>query len=119
MKTVVIADELDEQIRQLAGQTEDINAFVNNAVRERLERLAEQMLQKEIQAFEEMHPELYEKHRGQFVAIHQGKVIDSDPEFAALFTRVRAKLGATPVLIRPVTDSPTPTLRGPSRLHGN
>lgn len=39
---------------------------------------------------------LYER---QFVAVHEGKVIDYDPDRLALYLRVRKRLGKTPVLI--------------------
>ena len=41
----------------------------------------------ELTAFERLRPELLDNHRGQYVAIHGGRVIDSDPDEFALAAR--------------------------------
>jgi hypothetical protein len=38
-------------------------------------------------------------HRGKFIAIREGKVVDSDAEQRALILRTHARFGSTPVLI--------------------
>lgn len=42
-----------------------------------------------------------ERHRygGEFVAIHEGNVVDHDPDRRQLYLRVRQKWGTTPILI--------------------
>ena len=47
------------------------------------------------------------RYGGQFVAVHQGQVIDHDPDRLQLYRRVRRQLGDTPVLITPA-DKPHP-----------
>ncbi|GEM_PF-1655574 len=76
-------------------------------------------LQTEINAFKEQHSRLKEKYGGQFVAFYQGRLIDTDPTFEALFLRVQAKLGNRTVLIRQVTDSPDELyhFRSPRQVH--
>jgi hypothetical protein len=45
------------------------------------------------------------QYRGQFVAVHQGQVIDHDPDRLQLYRRVREQLGNIPVLITPARES--------------
>ena len=60
----------------------------------------------EIAAFETMHPDLHQKHLGQWVAIHNKKLIDFDEDGSALYQRVRTRYGKTSILIRQVTEKP-------------
>ena len=45
-------------------------------------------LTKEIDAFKSMHHELLKTHKGLFVAIHNGKIIDHDKERFTLVKRI-------------------------------
>jgi hypothetical protein len=106
-----LADQVHRITRSEGATVED---FVNQAVRERLEQLEDQKLKAEVQAFEGMHPQLVKKYLGQFVAVHEGQVVDADADFEALFLRLQESLGDVPVLIRPVSVEPTLELRAPS-----
>ncbi len=44
-------------------------------------------------------PDERARYRGKFVAVHDGQVIDHDPDQRTLYLRVRARFGHTPVLI--------------------
>jgi hypothetical protein len=97
-----------KQLRQVAVRVNsNINELANTALCDYLDRLAEQKITAESQAFEAMYPELAANYLGEFVAIHEGRVVDNDADFEALFLRVQARFEQTPVLIRQVTDSPT------------
>ena len=87
-----IADEKGTTPQQLAEQA--IRRFLRNEVR--------QILKRETDAFRAMHIELLRKHRGQFVAIHQGQVVDHDDDQLALFMRVDERYPDTPVLVKRV-----------------
>jgi len=114
MQTVTLEPELLTQVSQLVGESEmTLENFVNEAVRAQLERLTDEILEREIAAFENMYPLLRQTHFGQYVLIHNGQLMDSDPDFEPLFLRAQAKFGATPVLIRRVTQTVTPELRAP------
>ena len=63
----------------------------------------------EIAAYEALHEELVEKYLGQFVAIHQGSVVDHDPDRLALRQRLSATYPDVIVLVRQVK----PALPGP------
>jgi hypothetical protein len=56
-------------------------------------------------AFQRLLPELLKTHTGQFVAIHQEKLVDADPDRAALIQRIRA-LGYHSVYIQRVISGP-------------
>lgn len=53
-----------------------------------------------------MHAELAEKYLGQYVAIHNGKVVDHDKDFHSLHSRIRQRFGRQPVLLRRVEAEP-------------
>ena len=79
-------------------------------------------LDREIQAFECMHAELIRQYLAEWVAIHNGQIVEHAPEKSEVARRVRSRFGRAPVLIRQVTESPrrelwfrSPRLeRGPS-----
>jgi hydrogenase maturation factor len=66
----------------------------------------------EYQAFLRLLPQLLETHRGKYVAIHHGQVVDSDTDDVALVLRVQAKVGYVPIHVGLVID-PQPVLRIP------
>jgi hypothetical protein len=106
---------LHPEVRRAVEQISDnddvtIEELVNRAVRDYVDKFKRQSLESEIQAFEAMHSALIKTHRGQYVAVYRGRVIDADPDFEALYLRVRSQYENDPVLIRPVTREPTETL---------
>jgi len=106
--TIAVDPELQDKLEQLAQKmgksTEEV---VIDALNEHLERLNKQRLNQEIQAFEQMHPELKRIYLDKFVAIYENEVVDADEDFESLFLRVQAQFGDLPVLIRQVGNSPT------------
>jgi len=94
-----------EQIAQSTGKTAE--EIVNEAVDEHLKRLTEQKLEAEIKAFEQMYPDLKTRYFGQFVAVHDGQVVDSANDFESLFLRIQSRFADLPILIRQVGDLPT------------
>lgn len=107
MSNISIEPALQMKVEQLArflGRPPE--AIVEEAINEHLDQLSVQKLDAEIAAFERMHPTLKEKYLDQFVAVHDGHVIDSDAEFEPLFLRIQARLGDLPVLMRQVGESP-------------
>jgi len=112
---VALQPDLVERVRRVTKNVgASVEDFVNQAVRERLENLEDQKLEAESQAFERLHPQLIRQYMGQFVAVHNGQVVDADANFEALFLRLQQHLGEIPVLIRAVSTEPTPELRAPS-----
>ena len=116
---ISLQPDLARQIHRLSrAKGETVEEFIDHAVREHVERLEEEKLQAEAEAFIKLHPQLLTQHLGQFVAIFEGKLIDSGADFETLFLRVQKNYPDEVILIRQVMTKPTIELRGPSpRLH--
>lgn len=84
----------------------DVPTLLDQAVRDYLNRLAEQKIVAESKAFRAMHAELLQRYRGQYVAIHEGKVVDHDIDLCALNRRIRSQYGRIAVLLQQVTERP-------------
>ncbi len=112
MTTITLKPNLVKQIERMAHTVGiDTSALVNNAIREHIIHLRREKLEAEINAFELMHEDLKAQYLGNFVAVYDGQVVDSDEEFEALFLRVREQLGPVPVLIRQVGNKPQTEFR--------
>jgi len=61
---------------------------------------------REYQAFLHLLPVLLSTHRGQYVAVHGGQVVDADADDIALVQRVHARIGYVPIHVGLVTDRP-------------
>lgn len=99
----MLENAVESIARMLARPAQQI---ADEAIRAHLDLLRSQRLEEEAQAYARLHPELLSRYGGQFVAVHNGQVVDSDAEFESLFLRVRSWLGDLPVLIQQVSDSP-------------
>ncbi|MBU0511024.1 MAG: hypothetical protein KKD28_13400 [Chloroflexi bacterium] len=94
-----------ERIEQAAakqGITSD--EMLTTAVNELLDKVARQKIRAESQAFKEMYMDLTTNYMGQYVAVHNGKVIDHDEDGRTLYLRIREQYGNIAILIRQVTD---------------
>ena len=67
--------------------------------------------ERESEAFKRLLPQLQTTHRGQYVAIHDGQVVDSGEDKLALALRVLTKVGNVAIHIGLVTDQPAPVSR--------
>jgi hypothetical protein len=67
--------------------------------------------EREYQAFQRLVPQLLEVHRGQYVAIHQGQVVDSGAEKLTVALRVLAKIGNVPIHVGLVSEDHEPVSR--------
>jgi hypothetical protein len=108
---IMLHPEVRRAVERISNKDDvTIEELVNRAVRDYVDKLKRQSLELEIQAFEAMHSALIQTYLGQYVALYRGRVIDTDPDFEALYLRVRSQYEDAPVLIRPVTQEPTETL---------
>ncbi len=62
--------------------------------------------EREYEAFLRLLPELLLTHKGLHVAIHDGKVVDTDTDDIALIKRVHTRVGYVPIHVGEVTDQP-------------
>ena len=67
-------------------------------------------LDREVAFFEEQHEQLVKAFLGQYIAMHQGKVIAHHAELATLITNVSSSQPNAPVLFRQVQETLPPTL---------
>ena len=67
--------------------------------------------EREYRAFQRLLPQLLVTRRGQFVAIHEEQVVDSDHDEMALIGRVLARVGNVDIHVGLVTDQPEPISR--------
>jgi hypothetical protein len=70
--------------------------------------------EREYRSFLENLSELLKTHRGQFVAFHEGRMVDCSEDELSLASRVWDKYGYAPIHIGLVTELPPPPERMPS-----
>ena len=93
MTTITLAPDLAQQIENLTGKDyADTKAFVEKAVRAYLIQVQREKIRTETEAFNAQYEELRAKYLGQYVAIHQGSVIDHDSDLRTLHLRVYKQL---------------------------
>ncbi len=63
-------------------------------------------MEREMQAYIALHPQLLQEYKHQFVAIHGGRLVDHDVDFEALFLRVEAAYPDEFVWLTEVEDQP-------------
>jgi hypothetical protein len=80
------------------------------AIEVRLPETPPDQFERERRAFHRLLPDLLNSHRGQFVAIHDEKVVDTGPDRLQLALRVQARVKAG-VYVGHVTDEAEPIVR--------
>ena len=65
---------------------------------------------REMQTYIALHPQIKAQYRGAYVAILDGKLIDHDADYDALFDRIDARYPDTFVWLTQVEDEPIKTL---------
>ncbi len=109
MQTIVLEPRVLEGLnREAKTQARDLNEIVNETLEKYLQERRRAKLLDEIQAYIKLHPRLKKKYLGQWVAIHEHKLVDHDGEHAVLYRRVREKYGRAAVLIRRVEKQADP-----------
>jgi hypothetical protein len=70
--------------------------------------------EREHRAFQLKLPDLLKTHRGKYVAVHDGKVVDSGDDKVALALRAYGTFGYVPIYVGLVAERPLPLERHPS-----
>ncbi len=60
--------------------------------------------EREYRAFLQMLPGQLATHRGKYVAVHEGQVVDSDANDIVLIQRVHARIGYVPIYVGLVSE---------------
>ena len=101
--TVTIRSDLTETLQERAQQGDrSLDDLVNEAVEQYLQEQQRRKIDREILAYHRLHPDLWRTMANQWLAVHNGEVVDQDSDRQALYRRIRAKYGRTSVLIRQV-----------------
>ncbi len=90
-----------QKVAQAKGDT--VETLVNEVIRQFLQREAEEKMRREMMAFRQQHAELWATYPQQYVALHQGQLIDYDSDRLALWQRIEANYPDEVILIRQVT----------------
>ncbi|HMF12518.1 MAG TPA: hypothetical protein VKE94_09440 [Gemmataceae bacterium] len=69
---------------------------------------------REQRAFRQLLPNLLASHRGLYVAIHEGQVVESGADKLAVASAAYARFGYVPIFVSLVSDQPPPPVRIPS-----
>ena len=110
MVPIAIRDELIRSAEKVAQeQGTDVASLVNEWVRRELALAREQKIREESGRFRAQHSALQANYLGEYVAMRNGEVLDHGADVHALYLRIRDQFDDEPVLIAPVTESPTPT----------
>ena len=72
--------------------------------------------EEERSAYWRLLPSLLSEYRDQYVAIHEGRVVDSGADQVELALRVYQRFGYVPIYVGLVSDEPVRTLRVPTFL---
>jgi biofilm PGA synthesis N-glycosyltransferase PgaC len=110
-KTLDIPSELYDRIERLATTREQSVAYV---LEEALALVEDQPVElarssamsREEAAYRLMHEELFEKYAGQYVAVHNGKLVDVDSDELALAARINVRFPNEIILLKQVQQSP-------------
>lgn len=100
MPNIAIEATLYQRIEEAAheGQVSTGEVF-SQALRRYLWELDRRKITEESKAYRRQHSELKRRYLDQYIAMHQGQVVDHDPEFHALRERVRQRFGRTAIMI--------------------
>ncbi len=79
-----------------------------------LPALAEDKWRSEQRAFHALLPELLRTHARQFVAVHEGRVVESGDDKLEVARAAYARFGYVPIFVSQVTDQPPTPVRVPS-----
>jgi hypothetical protein len=87
-----------------------IDEIITEAVRHYLWELDRRKISEESKIYRQRYAELKAQYLGQYIAMHNGQVVDHDADFLALRQRVHQRFGRTPVMITLVEDVAERTL---------
>ena len=109
--TITIPEALHKRVEKLAAsRAQSVPDLLADAValaeNETGQSEQQKRMAREERAYRALHAELLESNQGAFVAIFQGKLVDSDRDELALLQRIDAKYPDEIVLIKRVESLP-------------
>lgn len=114
--TIDIPDHVYRRVESIARQSkrgvdEVVADVVARSVRAFPVNPNRDAMLREVEAFRAMHSALRRDHFGEYVAIHEGQLVDHDPDPIALLNRIRQNYPGQTVLRRKVEEAPEVILR--------
>lgn len=107
-KGVVLDLEIWQELLTLVEKTAE--SGIQEVQNEEIDKDREAAIAREEAAFQRLHPTLYPRYVGTYVAIYHEQLIDNDTDQVALYRRVRQQYPGQFVWIAPVKDSSTEVL---------
>jgi hypothetical protein len=112
MPTVTVEAEIYEQMKKKAQAKESsLDELFADAARLYLWEESRRQISEESTRYQLQHAELRKEFSEKYIAMKDGRVIDSDDNFQPLYQRVQSQYGETPVMITLVTDEPIVTIQ--------
>lgn len=108
MPVVEIAQQWVDELAGLQQESTvvDMNDVVNAALQQYMFRQRQEKIARERHWYEAHHHEFVRQYRGQYVAVHNTRIIDHDSDGRLLSRRIRQSYGRVAVAIIHVVDSP-------------
>ncbi|MCW5853939.1 MAG: hypothetical protein KIT87_27985 [Anaerolineae bacterium] len=111
MPTIIIEPELYRRVEAAAEQQQtSVDAMFTEAVKRYLWDLAREKVATESRLYRQQHAALKERYFGQYIAMHEGQVVDVDTDYQVLYRRVRSQLGDAAVMITLVGETSETTI---------
>jgi Arc/MetJ family transcription regulator len=102
---LIIEPQLYRRVEQAADEHKmNVDRLLTEAIRQYLWELDRRKISEESQIYQRRHAELKAEYLGQYIAMHDGQVVDHDSDFVALRQRVRQQFRHTPVMITLVEE---------------
>lgn len=113
-KTITIPEPLYARAKELAQTSQqDIATVIAEALEQSLpplkgkkNELTDDVIAREQAAYRRLHPSLLAQYAGEYVAIHQGKLVGHDVDQVALLLNVKKQFPGEFVWIAPVLQEP-------------
>lgn len=111
MPTVTIEPDLYDRASQTARR---LNSSIEDVFAEAMKRylwdLARAKIAQESHTYRLLHTELKTKYLGEYIAMHEGEVVDHDTNFQSLRQRIRQRYGNTAIMMTRVEHNNEPIL---------
>jgi hypothetical protein len=114
---ITLPNQLYERVKQTAqNKQQSVDEYVSELIASALDENGtvpmtnDEALAQEARAWESLYPMLKEKYPGQYIAIHQGQVLDVDEDALSLNRRVRTNHPNNTIWISQVKEEPFPEI---------
>ena len=105
--SVAVSDRVFTELIPVAEQEDrNVEELVNEALQRYLWEAKERQIDREMEVYRALHAELKPRYLGQYVAIHNGKMVGHNADRQTLSQQVRRKYGSAAVLITRVEEAP-------------